>query len=114
VGGHHALRGQRARRLREFLERGVNLGLTALRPVWLMNPDVASRVLPLKAGLFDTVIYDEASQIPVEYALPSLYRSKAVIVSGDEKQMPPTAFFSSRVENDEADLSRATTWRAAD
>ncbi|MCA1568098.1 MAG: DUF4011 domain-containing protein [Acidobacteria bacterium] len=98
------LRGQRARRLREFLERGVNLGLMALRPVWLMNPDVASRVLPLKAGLFDTVIYDEASQIPVEYALPSLYRSKAVIVSGDEKQMPPTAFFSSRVENDEADL----------
>ncbi len=98
------LRGQRARRLREFLERGVDLGLTALRPVWLMNPDVASRVLPLKAGLFDAVIYDEASQIPVEYALPSLYRSKAVIVSGDEKQMPPTAFFASRVENDEADI----------
>ena len=98
------LRGQRAKRLREFLERGVNLGLTELRPVWLMNPDVASRVLPLKAGLFDTVIYDEASQIPVEYALPSLYRSKAVIVSGDEKQMPPTSFFSSRVENDEAGI----------
>jgi hypothetical protein len=98
------LRGQRAKRLREFLERGVDLGLTELRPVWLMNPDVASRVLPLKAGLFDTVIFDEASQIPVEYALPSLYRSKAVIVSGDEKQMPPTAFFSSRVENDEADI----------
>jgi primosomal replication protein N'' len=98
------LRGQRARRLREFLERGVDLGLMALRPVWLMNPDVASRVLPLKAGLFDTVIYDEASQIPVEYALPSLFRGKAVIVSGDEKQMPPTSFFSSRVENDEADL----------
>jgi hypothetical protein len=98
------LRGQRARRLREFLERGTDLGLMELRPVWLMNPDVASRLLPLKAGLFDTVIYDEASQIPVEYALPSLFRSKAVIVSGDEKQMPPTSFFSSRVENDEADL----------
>jgi len=98
------LRGQRARRLREFLDRGTELGLMALRPVWLMNPDVASRLLPLKAGMFDTVIYDEASQIPVEYALPSLFRSKAVIVSGDEKQMPPTSFFSSRVENDEADI----------
>jgi primosomal replication protein N'' len=98
------LRGQRARRLREFLDRGTELGLMALRPVWLMNPDVASRVLPFKGGLFDTVIYDEASQIPVEYALPSLFRSKAVIVSGDEKQMPPTSFFSSRVENDEADI----------
>lgn len=97
------LRGQRARRLREFIERGSELGLMALRPVWLMNPDVASRVLPLKAGMFDTVIYDEASQMPVEYALPTLYRGKVMIVSGDEKQMPPTSFFSSRVENEEAD-----------
>ncbi|HKY30812.1 MAG TPA: AAA domain-containing protein, partial [Pyrinomonadaceae bacterium] len=98
------LRGQRAQRLREFLNRGTELGLMELRPVWLMNPDVASRILPLKAGLFDTVIYDEASQIPVEFALPTLYRAKISIVSGDEKQMPPTAFFSSRVENDEADV----------
>ena len=98
------LRGQRAQRLREFLNRGAELGLMELRPIWLTNPDVASRILPLKAGLFDTVIYDEASQIPVEFALPTLYRARIAIVSGDEKQMPPTAFFSSRVENDEADI----------
>ncbi|WP_116811556.1 AAA domain-containing protein [Steroidobacter cummioxidans] len=95
------LRGQRARRLREFLSRGVDLGLTALRPVWLMNPDVASRVLPLKPGLFDTVIFDEASQMPVEFAVPALYRSRIVVVSGDEKQMPPTAFFAGRVDDDD-------------
>jgi len=98
------LTGQRARRLREFLDRGADLGLMTLRPVWLMNPDVASRVLPLKKALFDTVIYDEASQMPIEYALPSLFRSRSMIVSGDEKQMPPTNFFSSKIENDEADL----------
>jgi hypothetical protein len=96
------LTGQRARRLREFIELGTGLGLMKLRPVWLMNPDVASRVLPLKSALFDTIIYDEASQMPVEFALPSLFRAKISIVSGDEKQMPPTAFFSSKVENDEA------------
>ncbi|HEY5759718.1 MAG TPA: AAA domain-containing protein, partial [Steroidobacter sp.] len=95
------LRGQRARRLREFLSRGVDLGLTALRPVWLMNPDVASRVLPLKPGLFDTVIFDEASQMPVEFAVPALYRSRVVVVSGDEKQMPPTSFFAGRVDDDD-------------
>lgn len=93
--------GARARRLREFIELGAGLGLMKLRPVWLMNPDVASRVLPLKAGLFDTVIYDEASQMPVEYALPTLFRGKITVVSGDEKQMPPTAFFASKVESDE-------------
>lgn len=98
------LTGRRSRRLREFIEMGSSLGLMSLRPVWLMNPDVASRVLPLKPGLFDIVIYDEASQMPVEFALPTLYRGRVTVVSGDEKQMPPTAFFSSRVESDEAEL----------
>ena len=42
--------------------------------------------------------------MPVEYALPALYRGKMVVVSGDEKQLPPTSFFSSKVENDEAEL----------
>ena len=96
------LRGPRSLRLREFIERAAPLGLFALRPVWLMTPDVASRVLQPRPGIFDTVIFDEASQMPVEYALPSLFRSRIVIVSGDEKQMPPTTFFASKVENDEA------------
>ncbi|TQM03689.1 superfamily I DNA and/or RNA helicase [Pseudoxanthomonas sp. 3HH-4] len=98
------LTGRRSRRLREFVELGADLGLMHLRPVWLMNPDVASRVLPLRPGLFDAVIYDEASQMPVEFALPTLFRGRVMVVSGDEKQMPPTAFFSSRVESDEAEL----------
>ena len=98
------LRGARARRMREFVERGADLGLMALRPVWLVNPDVASRLLPLRKSLFDTIIFDEASQMPIEYALPALFRARRMIISGDEKQMPPTAFFSSRVENDEAGI----------
>ena len=98
------LRGQRSRRLREFIELGAGLGLMRLRPVWLMNPDVASRVLPLKSGLFDAIVYDEASQMPVEYALPTLFRGTLAIVSGDEKQMPPSAFFSGRTDSDEADI----------
>lgn len=98
------LTGRRARRLRELFEAGLDLGLLKLRPVWLMNPDVASRVLPLRAGLFDVVIFDEASQIPVEHALPSLFRARRVVVSGDEKQMPPTSFFASRLESDEDEL----------
>src|SRR5205814_3542811 len=85
-------------------ERGAVLGLMRLRPVWLVNPDVASRLLPLRKTLFDTVMFDEASQMPIEYALPTLYRGGAMVVSGDEKQMPPTSFFSSKVENDEAAL----------
>ncbi|WP_322048086.1 AAA domain-containing protein [Paraburkholderia sp. J67] len=98
------LTGRRSRRLREFIEMGASLGLMALRPVWLMNPDVASRVLPLKSNLFDSVVYDEASQMPVEYAIPTLFRGTLSVVSGDEKQMPPTAFFSGRTDSDEAEV----------
>jgi hypothetical protein len=86
--------GPRARHLREFLQLGSEIGLMELRPVWLMSPDVASRFLPLTGGLFDQIIYDEASQMPVEYALPTLFRARSVIVSGDDKQLPPTSFFA--------------------
>jgi hypothetical protein len=92
--------GPRARRLREFVDLGSEIGLMEVRPVWLMGPDVASRMLPLKA-MFDTVAYDEASQMPVEFALPSLFRGKVVVVSGDDKQLPPTSFFANRVDSDE-------------
>lgn len=97
------LTGARARRLREVLTRGPEFGLLALRPVWLMNPEVASQLLPCSRALFDLVIYDEASQMPVEYALPTLYRAQNIVVSGDDKQMPPTSFFASKVESDEAE-----------
>ena len=98
------LQGPNALGLRNIVDRGLDLGLMTLRPVWLMNPDVTSRALPLKAGLFDIVVFDEASQIPVENALPALFRGKQVIVSGDEKQLPPSTFFSSAADDaDDAD-----------
>jgi primosomal replication protein N'' len=95
------LKGPKAKRLREILDSGPDIGLMHLRPVWLMNPDVASRVLPLRPGLFNLVVYDEASQIPVEHAVPTLFRGRRVVISGDEKQMPPSSFFSSSIGNDE-------------
>lgn len=105
--------GARARRLREIVERGEPLGLFHLRPVWMMNPEMVSRLFPLRAGLFDVVIFDEASQLPVEAALPALFRARRVVVSGDEKQMPPSRFFGSNLESDE-DEDGADAWRDAD
>jgi hypothetical protein len=95
------LRGPRSKKLREFMEGGCDIGLMQLRPIWLMNPDTASQLLPLRAGMFDVIIYDEASQIPIENALPTLYRAKRVVISGDEKQMPPTSVFMKRFNDDE-------------
>jgi hypothetical protein len=97
------LTGANSKRLRQVAEKAGDLGLFKLRPVWLVNPDVVSRMFPLEAGLFDVVIFDEASQMRVANAVPALFRARRCIVSGDDKQLPPTAFFGSRLESDEAD-----------
>src|SRR5256885_4017685 len=99
------LQGPRGRRLREVADRGEALGLFHVRPVWLVNPEMVSRVFPLRAGLFDLVVFDEASQLPVESALPALFRAKRVVVSGDEKQLPPSSFFSSLLSSDEEEAA---------
>jgi predicted DNA-binding WGR domain protein len=72
-----------------------------LKPIWLMSPLSVSDTLPLDPSLFDVVIFDEASQIPVEEAIPAIYRSHQVIVVGDEMQLPPTTFFASARSGEE-------------
>lgn len=38
----------------------------------------------------------------IDHSIPSLYRAKRVIVSGDEKQMPPANFFGHKMDDDES------------
>jgi hypothetical protein len=90
------LNGAVSKRLRQAVEQGLPRGLLKLRPCWLVGPGSAAQIFPLRAGLFDVVIFDEASQCPVELAVPAVYRGKTLIVAGDEKQLPPTSFFSIR------------------
>ena len=99
------LTGPRARKLREVVELGEERGLFELKPVWLANPETVARIFPLRQNLFDLVIFDEASQLPVEHALPALYRAGRVVISGDDKQLPPTRFFNSRIDNNTDDKS---------
>jgi predicted DNA-binding WGR domain protein len=73
-----------------------------LKPIWLMSPLSVSDTLPLDPNLFDVVIFDEASQIPLEEAIPAIYRSQQAIVVGDEMQLPPTTFFASHRGDDES------------
>ena len=86
-------RGPNSKRLREVITIGADNGLFSLRPCWLTNPNTACQILPLQPHLFDVVVFDEASQCPVEQAVPVIYRGKRLVVSGDEKQLPPTSFF---------------------
>lgn len=70
-----------------------------LIPVWIMELDDASRIIPLEAGIFDYVILDEASQCNVAYTLPVMYRTNRVLFVGDSEQMRDSTimFKSNRV-----------------
>ncbi|MCC6138812.1 MAG: AAA family ATPase [Bdellovibrionaceae bacterium] len=86
---------------REIMEKGALKTMLQLKACWLMSPLSISQILPLESGLFDVIIFDEASQVRVEDAIPSIYRASTMIVVGDDKQMPPTAFFSGGSTDDD-------------
>jgi len=72
--------------------------LLTLFPCWLLSPETVSNIFPLQEGLFDIIIFDEASQIFVENAVPTIYRGKSVVIAGDDQQLQPTSIFSSKYD----------------
>lgn len=62
-------------------------------PVVLANPIACSSILPMKEGLFDIVVFDEASQLRLEDTYGAYLRGKYKIISGDKHQMPPSNYF---------------------
>ncbi|HHT55931.1 MAG TPA: hypothetical protein GX012_05150, partial [Acholeplasma sp.] len=68
--------------------------------IWMMTPEVVSAVIPLEYGMFDLVIFDEASQMYVEKGIPAIYRAKKVVIAGDPKQLRPSSLGFGRI-NDE-------------
>jgi hypothetical protein len=70
----------------------------ALIPCWMASPEAVSTLFPMQAGLFDLVIFDEASQCYAEYGLPAAYRGQQIVVTGDSKQLPPNDLYRVRFE----------------
>ncbi|MEJ1971149.1 MAG: AAA domain-containing protein [Lacunisphaera sp.] len=91
---HELDKTMRHRSIRDLADDETGLVLRDLKPVWLMSPLSVSDTLPLAADGFDVVIFDEASQILVEEAVPAVARARQIIVVGDQMQLPPTNFFS--------------------
>ncbi|UZN03050.1 DUF3320 domain-containing protein [Cellulomonas sp. S1-8] len=77
--------------------------ITEIMPCTLMSPESVARFFPARPGLFDVVVFDEASQIRVADAIGAMGRASSVVVVGDSKQMPPTqvAETSASVEDEE-------------
>lgn len=90
----------RHRPLRTLLEQAPHV-LTALFPCWMASPLSISQLLPAKR-LFDVILFDEASQILPEDAIPALLRGQQVLVAGDRHQLPPTTFFAADEEDEDS------------
>ncbi len=86
--------------LRELLARAPDV-LTRIAPCWVASPLAVSQLLDGSRRHFDLVVFDEASQILQEEAIPALYRAEQVVVAGDGHQLPPTTFFATAIEEDE-------------
>ncbi|MCQ2753525.1 MAG: AAA domain-containing protein [bacterium] len=67
-------------------------------PCWCVTSYAVSGSLPLKPGLFDVVIIDEASQCDIASCFPLLYRAKKAVVVGDDKQLPHLSFLEKAKE----------------
>ena len=78
--------------LRKLFEETPEL-MKRIAPCVLMSPITVSQYLQAENGLFDLVIFDEASQIPTAEAICSIARGKSAVIVGDPKQLPPTTFF---------------------
>jgi len=69
--------------------------------IWMMTPEVVSAIIPLIYGMFDLVIFDEASQMYVEKGIPAIYRAKKVVIAGDTKQLRPSNLGIGRLEDED-------------
>src|SRR6202021_1302913 len=55
--------------------------LTAVCPCWMASPLSVSQLIDGAAEYFDYVVFDEASQVLPEDAIPAILRAKKVVVA---------------------------------
>jgi very-short-patch-repair endonuclease len=78
--------------IRLLIER-AGPAIQQLKPVFMMSPLSVAQFLKPGGLTFDLLVMDEASQIEPVDALGSVARAGQLVVVGDERQLPPTAFF---------------------
>lgn len=88
--------------VRDLTQRAGN-ALLELKPCWMMSPLAVAQYVPKGIIKFDLCIIDEASQMPPESAIGALLRSNQAVVVGDTNQLPPSSFFKTLIDDEEAD-----------
>ncbi|MDE7182003.1 MAG: DUF4011 domain-containing protein [Clostridia bacterium] len=102
---------RRQKSIRALLSEAGGL-IQVLKPCFLMSPLSVSTFLESSKIRFDTVIFDEASQIFPQDAAGAIYRGKQLIVVGDSRQMPPSNFFNAVADAPEDDWDGVTDFES--
>lgn len=83
--------------IRTLLESDAKDWIQLLLPIWLSTPNQVADHFPLQAEIFDVLVVDEASQMPMPNVFGSMFRSKKALIAGDEQQMSPSSFFGKKL-----------------
>ncbi len=111
---HNVASGQMGVLKREFAKKARHLpirrlitdareAVQTLKPVFMMSPLSVAKFLPPNTLTFDLVVFDEASQVKPVDAFGALIRGKQAVVVGDDKQLPPTDFFTKLAKDEESE-----------
>ncbi|GIW86817.1 MAG: hypothetical protein KatS3mg108_1141 [Isosphaeraceae bacterium] len=95
--------------LRKLLSEAGH-AMQAIKPVFMMSPLSVAQFLQPRVIEFDLLVIDEASQVDPVRAFGAICRCRQAVIVGDNRQLPPTAFFKRYAESDEEldDSSEAT------
>ena len=88
--------------IRVLLEK-AGPAVQQLKPVFMMSPLSVAQFLKPGGMQFDLLVMDEASQIEPVDALGAIARVNQIVVVGDERQLPPTAFFKKLTGEEDLD-----------
>lgn len=106
AGPARILRGEMAKKrrhlpIRQLMEQCAPV-VQALKPVFMMSPLSVAQFLPPGVLSFDMLIVDEASQVQPVDAFGAVARARQLVIVGDERQLPPTQFFSKTLAGEDA------------
>ncbi len=90
---------RRHKPIRQLIKEAGN-AILAIKPVFLMSPISVAQFLEPGSMTFDLLLIDEASQVSPVDALGAIARASQVVVVGDDRQLPPTRFFSKMLDED--------------
>jgi hypothetical protein len=66
--------------------------LQRIKPCFIMSPCSVGQFLSSSEMAFDLAVFDDASEIRLEDALGTIFRSRQVVVAGNSAQPPPAHF----------------------